>query len=180
MTHIYYGNGKGKTTSATGLAVRAAGRGIPVCFVQFLKDGSSGEISVLRNLPGVCLIHPPISYGFTRNMTEEQKRKTAEICESLLAQVKLRMGAPCSTKPDAEDVVSLIVLDEVLHAERHGFVSEDELLSLIELAGEKNELVLTGAQASEGLLARADYVTHFVKEKHPFDEGVPARTGIER
>lgn len=180
MTHIYYGNGKGKTTAATGLAVRAAGRGIPVCFVQFLKDGSSGEISVLRNLPGVCLIHPPISYGFTRNMTEEQKRKTAEICESLLAQVKLRMGAPCSTKPDAEDVVSLIVLDEVLHAERHGFVSEDELLSLIELAGEKNELVLTGAQASEGLLARADYVTHFVKEKHPFDEGVPARTGIER
>ena len=78
MVHIYYANGKGKTTAAAGLAIRAASRGYQVLFVQFLKDGTSGEIACLRKMDGVDVLTQKGSYPFFSSMTEEQKEAAAK------------------------------------------------------------------------------------------------------
>lgn len=75
MIQIYHGDGKGKTTAAVGLAVRAVGSGLPVLFVQFLKDDTSGEIAMLQRL-GVETLHAPQMYGFVSRMCEEELAKT--------------------------------------------------------------------------------------------------------
>ena len=77
MIQVYIGEGKGKTTASIGLSIRAAGHGFNVLFMQFLKDDSSGEISVLRSISGIEVIHCPVNYGFTFQMTEDQKKETA-------------------------------------------------------------------------------------------------------
>lgn len=92
MTHYYYGNGKGKTTAALGMAVRAAGHGLPVCVVQFLKGSFSGEVKSLGVLPQVTLIRLPKDYGFSFQMTQQQMQEiTAQhnhMLESAAAWVK--------------------------------------------------------------------------------------------
>lgn len=85
MISIYHGDGKGKTTAAVGLSVRAAGNGIPVLFMQFLKDGSSGEIRMLQQL-GIETRHAPRNYGFSFRMTEEQKADTREMYLAMLEE----------------------------------------------------------------------------------------------
>ena len=75
MIQVYIGEGKGKTTASIGLSIRAAGHGFNVLFMQFLKDDSSGEISVLRSISGIEVIHCPVNYGFTFQMTEDQKKE---------------------------------------------------------------------------------------------------------
>lgn len=92
MTHYYYGNGKGKTTAALGMAVRAAGHGLPVCVVQFLKGSFSGEVKSLGVLPQVTLIRLSKDYGFSFQMTQQQMQEiTAQhnhMLESAAAWVK--------------------------------------------------------------------------------------------
>ena len=88
MIQIYHGDGKGKTTAAAGLAVRAAGSGLPVLFVQFLKDDTSGEIAMLQRL-GVETLHAPQMYGFVSRMCEEELAKTRAYFADMLAQVEM-------------------------------------------------------------------------------------------
>lgn len=87
MIQIYHGDGKGKTTAAVGLAVRAVGSGLPVLFVQFLKDDTSGEIAMLQRL-GVETLHAPQMYGFVSRMCEEELAKTRAYFADMLAQVE--------------------------------------------------------------------------------------------
>ncbi len=78
MIQVYVGDGKGKTTASIGLSIRAAGHGFQGLFMQFLKDDSSGEVSVLRSIPGIEVVHCPVNYGFTFQMTEGQKKETSQ------------------------------------------------------------------------------------------------------
>lgn len=163
MIQIYVGEGKGKTTASIGLSIRAAGHGYKVLFLQFLKDDSSGEISVLRAVPGLKLMHCPVNYGFTFQMTEEQKKETAQEYRKMLDKA---IGAEAF----------LIVLDEAIHALNAGLIDREQLERLLE----KNcEIVLTGQDAPEWLVHRADYVSDVKKVRHPYDKGVQARVGIE-
>ena len=163
MLHVIYGDGRGKTTSAAGLALRAAGHGLPVLFIQFLKSDSSGEIRMLRQTKSITVCHAPVHYGFTRSMTEEQKKETAKACRELLLKA-------------AESNAFLIVLDEVLHALSLGLISRSELEPVLE---KDREIVLTGRTAPEWLVGRADYVTKTENLKHPLSKGIRAREGVE-
>ncbi|MGN0436462.1 MAG: cob(I)yrinic acid a,c-diamide adenosyltransferase [Wujia sp.] len=203
MIQIYCGDGKGKTTAAVGLAIRAAGHGIPVFFTQFLKDDTSGEINILKKLDGIRVMHPDCFYGFVRNMTEEQRADIQEAYSSLLHVVKeiieseLEQYSSCRAgKYEACDdrmkdrenldltksqgIEMVVVLDEVLHAVNYKLLDELALIELMSCYREKVEFVLTGWNPSVKLLELADYVSEVTKRKHPFDNGIFARNGIEQ
>ena len=163
MIQVYVGDGKGKTTASIGLSIRAAGHGFTVLFMQFLKDDSSGEVSVLRSIPGIEVIHCPVNYGFTFQMTEDQKKETAKEYDKML------------DKAIGTDAF-LIVLDEAIHALNAGMISREKLERLLD---KNSEIVLTGRNAPEWLINRADYVSDIQKIKHPYDKGVQAKVGIE-
>jgi cob(I)alamin adenosyltransferase len=168
LVHLYCGDGKGKTTAAVGLTVRAAGAGKRVLFTQFFKPGNSSEIAVLRTLPNVTTCHADTVQGFFRSMSPAQRAQAARDYTALLRDVLARAAE-----------FDLLVLDEAVSACNHGVIPEAELLDFLDRRPETTEVVLTGREPSEALLARADYVTEMCKRRHPFDAGVAARRGIE-
>ena len=168
MIHLYYGDGKGKTTAAAGLAVRAAGAGMRVLFAQFFKDGSSSEIRVLSSLPGVVTVHPGLHYGRWRTMNDEQRAEIGESCRALFAQIAER----------AEEF-DLIVLDEAVSAYGYCALDRETVTEFLRAEGERREIALTGRNPAPELLELADYATEMRKEKHPFDRGITARRGVE-
>lgn len=172
MIQIYCGEGKGKTTAAAGLAVRAAGNHIPVIFAQFMKDGNSGEIAVLKEIPGIRVLYPDLFYGFVRNMDEQQKEEMRIQYITLLNRIEKEMEG-------MQADMAVIVLDEVLHACNFGLLEEDRLCCFLDHCPDTAELILTGWNPSRELIRRADYISEIKKVKHPFDKGIPARRGIE-
>ena len=168
LVHIYCGDGKGKTTAAVGLTLRSAGAGNRVVFTQFFKDGSSSEISLLRQIPGISVLHTTTVGGFWKRMTAEQQAQASRDYTELF-------HIACEMAKNA----NLLVLDEIISACNHGAVPEEALLEFLQNKPEHLEVVLTGRNPSEALLAQADYVTEMKKVKHPFDRGVLARKGIE-
>ena len=179
MIEIYAGDGKGKTTAAVGMAIRAAGAGLPVLFVQFLKDDSSSEINVLRNVKGIEVLHAPETFGFTYQMTAEQREKTACYCEELLRKVLAYESKMAADTDRQEPVKCIIIMEEVLHALREGFVTEDSLRRLLEQAKVRSEVILTGWDIPDWLEEQADYISRISKVRHPYDRGMEARRGIE-
>lgn len=168
MIHIYCGDGKGKTTAAVGLTVRAAGQGLRVVFAQFLKRAGSGERAVLERLPGVTVLELPETMKFTSAMSREEK--TAEASRQT---AQFRKAAGLAGEAD------LLVLDELCAALNSAMVPLEEVLSLLDRRPEKLEVVITGRNPPELLVSRADYITEMKKIKHPFDKGIRARKGIE-
>ena len=168
MIHLYHGDGKGKTTAAMGLALRMAGRGRPVVIAQFLKGADSGERLALARLPQVTLLPVPEKLKFLFAMTEEERRQEARRAQELLAQ---------AGQAAADPACGLVVLDEVCDGVNAGLLPLADLLALLD--GARAEVVLTGRDPAPELTERADYITHFQKEKHPYDRGVPARCGVE-
>ena len=168
MIHIYCGDGKGKTTAACGLAARAAGSGKTVLFTQFFKDGSSSEIRSLSLIPGIDISHPSLHYGMYRFMTDSQK---AEIKENYTLHLKWVISSA--------EKYDLIVLDEAVSAYRYDVIPREELIAFLKKEGQAREIVMTGRNPAEELIAAADYVTEMKKIKHPFDRGIAAREGIE-
>lgn len=168
LIHIYCGDGKGKTTAAVGLTLRSAGAGNRVVFTQFFKDGSSSEISLLRQIPGISVLHTKTVGGFWKRMTAEQQAQASRDYTELF-------HIACERAKNMD----LLVLDEVISACNHGAVPEEALLEFLQNKPEHLEVVLTGRNPSEALLVQADYVTEMKKVKHPFDRGVLARKGIE-
>ena len=168
LIHIYCGDGKGKTTAATGLAVRAAGAGKKVVFTQFFKDGSSSEIKVLQGVENIRIMHCKTVRGFWRRMDDTQKARASEDYSKLLADV-------IAAAADAD----LLVLDEIVSACNHGTVAETAVTDFLRNKPEKLEVVLTGRNPSDALLELADYVTEMRKIKHPYDCGIAARKGID-
>ena len=168
LIHIYCGNGKGKTTAATGLAVRAAGFGKRVVFCQFFKNGSSSELKSLEKLENITILGCKKSYGLYCNMDEEEKQNAEKDYGELLEKALFE-----AEKAD------LLVLDEAVSSCNHKMISEERLLEFLGNKPENLEVVLTGRNPSERLLSLADYVTEMKKIKHPYDKGTPARKGIE-
>ncbi|MFV0351054.1 MAG: cob(I)yrinic acid a,c-diamide adenosyltransferase [Oscillospiraceae bacterium] len=165
--HVYTGDGKGKTTAAVGLATRAAGNGLAVGFLQFLKSGFTGEMVPLARM-GVTYLAPQFSSKFVYQMTEEEKEACAITQQDLLSR-----AAELAQRLD------VLVLDEVICAVDTGMITEADLLDLIKNRPAGLELVLTGRGATPAMLEQADYATEMKCIKHPYDKGVKARTGIE-
>lgn len=170
LIHIYEGNGKGKSTAAAGLAIRCAGCGFSVVYSQFLKNGTSGEIKILKEIPQIQVMICESGFGFTFQMDEDTRQKAGEAYRQLFLDV---------TEAAAKQHSRLLVLDEVLDAVNSGLLSEDIVTDFLEGKPEELEVVLTGRNPSEKLKTLADYITIMEKVKHPYEQGIPARTGIE-
>jgi cob(I)alamin adenosyltransferase len=164
---IYTGNGKGKTTAAIGLAVRALGAGWRVFFGQFLKTGRYSEHSILSRFPGQLAVK---AYGrdvFIRGEPEDKDRRLAQEGIAELAEIV------------ASGDHHLVVLDEANVAVHLGLITVEQIIDLIDKRAEGVEMVITGRHADPRLLARADLVTEMREVKHYYHRGVPARTGVE-
>lgn len=170
MIHIYQGDGKGKTTAALGLSIRFAGNGGRVVFTQFLKRNDSAELKVLEQMEQVCLVRCERSFGFTFQMTEEEKKEAAGYYSNHLKRV---------LETAEQHPAGLLVLDEIIAAYNHRLIEQELLLSFLRNKPSGLEVVLTGRDPAEELLALADYVTYMEKRKHPYDRGIGARKGIE-
>jgi len=164
--HIYTGNGKGKTTAAAGLAVRASGRGLCVKFVQFMKGRSSGEVDALEQL-GVETLRVSECKKFFGDMTEAEKKQARADALAALPVIAGWLGH-----------TDLVVLDEAMGAMHCGVLTEDEVLDLIGRRG-GTELVLTGRDAPQRIVDAAQLVTEMREVKHYYTLGQGARKGIE-
>ncbi len=168
--HIYCGDGKGKTTAAIGLAVRACGSGKRVLITRFLKTDHSGEVKALCGLSGITVTPCERSFGFFSRMSPEQK-KEAGIYYSQLLEMTLNKAVM--------ENYDLLVLDEIMAVCNFGLTEEKKVLEFLSARPEGLEVVLTGRDPSEKLVETADYVSEIRKVKHPYDRGISARQGIE-
>lgn len=169
--HLYCGDGKGKTTAAMGLAVRAAGSGCRVLVLQFLKDGKSSELRVLRNVPGIHVLDGQPVKKFTFQMNSDEKQ-ACKLQHTAALQEAIAVAEREST--------DLLILDECLGAIGSGTLDESVVLDFLRHKPAHLEVVLTGRDPSDALIELADYVSEIRKIKHPFDQGLAARMGIEK
>jgi len=171
LVHIYTGHGKGKTTASVGLAVRAAGSGMRVLFVQFFKleDDTSGEKEIFRQrMPEITLMRSNVRHPiFTGGKTDKA---------ALKASIRDTFEAAGSQLGDG---YGLLVFDEILSAINGGYIEVSEVMELLDARPYSLEVVLTGRDAPTELVRIADYVTEMLKIKHPFDHDIKAREGIE-
>lgn len=170
LIHIYCGEGKGKTTCAVGLTVRASGYGLKVLFMQFLKTGTSSELKVLSGLDGVDILETTPVRKFSFQMTEEEKEETRRISAKEIAD---------AAKATAGGDYDMLVMDETLGAIEAGLLDEKVVIDFLKSKPENLEVVLTGRYPSDELVELADYVSKIDKVKHPYDRGIKARKGIE-
>jgi len=170
LIHIYIGDGKGKTTAAVGLAVRAAGRKRKVVFAQFLKGRKTGEVAPLKGL-GVQVIRSEKNRKFFCYMDEEERIGFRE--------EQLRLLEEAGEAAFGGEAADLLVLDEAVDILDLNMIDDEALRSFIEQKPEGLELVLTGRAAPDWLIEMADYVTEMRKIKHPYDSGVTGREAIE-
>ena len=171
MIHLYYGDGKGKTTAAIGLAVRHAGAGGNVLLVQFLKSGETGELKALSQIPEITVLRNEFAHGFAFKMTEaERARVTAAHNANLVQAAEALEQGTCT----------LLVLDEIAPACELALIDREAVDALIRRAKELGtELVLTGRNPSQQMMAAADYVTQMRCVRHPYQQGTAARKGVE-
>lgn len=174
MIHLYTGEGKGKTSAAIGLCIRAAGWNRKVCFAQFMKGNDTGEIHVLEKLPAVTVLRSGKNFGFYHSMTESDKAALTAIHNDILDRLlEMTRSGNCD----------MIILDEVTYPVKWQLLDMDRLRRLLAMGkGETPgtvELVLTGRDAASVLWNGADYITEMECVRHPFEEGVTARKGIE-
>ena len=170
LVHIYTGTGKGKTTAAVGLATRALGQKLTVVYAHFMKRPELygyHEIDSLKELGATIM-------GFTDGHPSFNKEIKPENLTKQVKEALVYLAGYLQTSPP-----DLLILDEILITVRDGFLDEDLLLNFIDEKPNGMELVLTGRGATEKLIARASYVSEINKIKHPFDEGIPSRKGIE-
>lgn len=167
--HIYCGGGKGKTTCVMGLCVRAAGAGKKVLLHQFLKDNTSSERTIIDKLPGVTVMPGAKMDKFTFQMNEEELQALRESNDANLARL-------CDMAKDYD----MLILDESVYAMDMGLLSEDKLIEWLEKKPEHLEVVMSGRNPSDRLKEHADYISEITKIKHPFDQGLSSRIGIEK
>jgi cob(I)alamin adenosyltransferase len=167
-SHIYTGNGKGKTTAALGLAVRAAGAGWPVFLGHFIKSEPTSEHAALARLA------PQISVAFFGRGGLIGKTPVAQ--DKAAAQT----GLAICREAIVSGTYRLVVLDEIVVAAARGVLTEEAVLETIADRPADVELVLTGRGATDRMIAAADLVTEMREVKHYFSAGFQARTGVEK
>jgi cob(I)alamin adenosyltransferase len=179
---VYTGDGKGKTTAAIGLAVRALGAGLKVYLAQFLKFEASSEITTLQILASERLSAPAGFSGMYPHITIEQFGKPRKISPFFDEEDKrlVQQGWEKARQHILEKSFDLIILDEIHIALHYKLIKLDELLTLLSQKPPAIELILTGRYAPPEVMAAADLVTEMKCIKHYFEQGVRARLGIEK
>ncbi len=170
MIHIYYGDGKGKTTAAVGLTARAAGSNMKVLFVQFLKTEFSGERHTLYHMENVTLSSCPIELKFTFEMDEKEKLQASKVFKGMFDS---------SVTTALMERYDVVVFDEIFDIINCEMITEAEVYEFITNAPKSMEIIMTGHNPSERFLEVADYITEFKKIRHPYDRGITGRKGIE-
>lgn len=187
MIQLYCGDGKGKTTAAVGASVRAAGNDRNVIFAQFMKGRQTGELGILNELSRVKVLRSDEDFGFFSGMSGEQKRELTGIHNRMLEEIDDLIRS---------DRADFVILDEITHAVRYGLVDTQRLGQILAYGKEKTagdtprkiaeagverncEIILTGREPSEELLAYSDYISEIRCVRHPYTQGVAARPGIE-
>ena len=169
IIQVYTGEGKGKTTAATGLAIRAAGQDLKVGFFQFFKRHSSGEIKILKRIKNIKVYHfsssHPSFQHFTKGDLENFRKKFKKEWEEVCRLIRRKN-------------FDVVILDEILIAVRDKFLPEKMLLKLMEEKPKNLELVLTGRFITKKILEKAELITEMKPVKHPFPV-IKARKGIE-
>jgi cob(I)alamin adenosyltransferase len=164
---VYTGSGKGKTTAALGLALRAAGHGFKTFVGQFLKGRPSGEIEAAKRLDPLIRIEQFGREGFILVKDDEDVTKA-------------RAGMVRSLEAMLSGEYRIVVLDEINTAVHFGLIPESEVLDLLARKPKDVEVVLTGRYAPDSFIERADLVTEMTERKHYHSQGVKAREGIEK
>ena len=170
LIHIYTGDGKGKTTAAVGLGVRALGHGLKVGYVYFHKQPEKYGYTEIKNLEklGATI------YGFA---------KGHPFCDNTISAENLIVEAPqgIAFLKDLllKEHFDLLILDEIIISVRDGYLPEEQLLDFILNKPKSLELVMTGRGATPSMIALADYVSNITKVKHPYDNRIMSREGIE-
>lgn len=167
--HLYHGTGKGKTTAAVGLSIRAVGAGKKVLFVQLMKGNDSSEMKVLRKIPEVHVIQVGKQYGFSWNMDAAGKKGITDRHNEMLREALQILK---------EGKTDLLVLDEVVSASRYEMADRVLIRKIMEEIKDV-EIVLTGRDPEEYFLEKADYITEMKAQRHPYEKGLMAREGIE-
>jgi len=168
LVQVYTGNGKGKTTAALGLALRAVGHGMKVLMIQFMKGNQYGELESAKKLSPCLIIKQVGRETFISKSNPDPK-------DLQLAQEGFLMAK----KAIQDKEYDIVILDEINLAIDYGLIPVKDLLQLIDSKPETVELILTGRNVRREILQRADLVTEMVDRKHYYDRGVPARKGIE-
>jgi cob(I)alamin adenosyltransferase len=170
LVHVYTGEGRGKSTSSFGLALRASGQGLKVIIIQFMKESppQSGEVKVVKEyLPNIEIHQFGGSFIQKDDQSyQEVKRRIEEGFATVEAIVE-------------QNACDLLILDEINVAIKFGFLSLKEVIELVKRKPKEMELVLSGRYADPKLIEIADYVTEFRLVKHPFEKGISSRKGIE-
>lgn len=170
LIHIYTGDGKGKTTAAIGLATRALGGGLKVCYLSLHKRPERygyTEMDSLRQLGAMVINrakgHPKLDKSIDPAVNSAEAMSALDEIEELIRV----------------ESFDLLIIDELMISVRDGYIPEQRVLDFIDSKPDSLELVMTGRGATESLIERADYVSNIGKIKHPFDQGISSRKGIE-
>ncbi len=168
LMQVYTGEGKGKTTAALGLALRAWGHGLRVCIIQFMKKGDEyGEVEALRRLEGIELYQ----FGADRLIFKgEHCQEDVDLAERGLHMAQDALGS---------NDYDMVILDEINVVMDFGILPVDKVLRTVRGRDPGVEVVLTGRNAPEAVVEEADLVTIMMMEKHPYESGVMARKGVE-
>lgn len=165
--HVYTGNGKGKTTAALGLSIRALGAGLKVLLVQFLKKGDFSEIRFLRSQPNIEIKQ----FGTGKFVRGHPSKEDIEEAKRGIKEIKDLLDS---------DRFDVVILDEVNIAVKYGLIDLEIILDLIKTRPEGTEIILTGRGADPKIIEQADLVTEMQEIKHYFKKGIDARIGIEK
>lgn len=171
LIHIYTGGGKGKTTAAIGLGIRAYGRGFKVLMAQFMKGMMTGEINTLKMLePGFVLKRGAEVKKFTWQMSNQELDELSKVEQKMFEDTISEIS---------NSEYQMLILDEILNSVSCGLIPVQKVLEFLKNKPDELEVILTGRNAPQELLDFADYVTEMKEVKHPFNKGIPARKGIE-
>lgn len=188
LVEVYTGNGKGKTTAAFGLAFRAAGWGLNVYIIQFMKLGTYGENrsskKFTENLK-VDYAGMPYFIAWEDDIPLEDRKKVKNVvlCERgkppLEYQEKVKNAFKAMKEEVDKGAWDVVIMDEVNVAIYYNLLKLEDVLSFIDSRSDNVEVVLTGRKMPEEILRRASLITEMNEIKHPYSEGVPARRGID-
>ncbi|MDE6019512.1 MAG: cob(I)yrinic acid a,c-diamide adenosyltransferase [Ruminococcus sp.] len=170
MIHIYSGNGKGKTTAAVGLAVRAVGAGLRVHFCQFLKNGDSNEINILKQLNNMTVGYCEECRKFTFQMNDDEKNIVKNTHNKLLNEIESLIS---------QNSIDVVVMDEIFKAYNSALLDQKKVREIVYNCPKHIELILTGRSPSKVFKKAADYYSVIRAVKHPYNNGIKARKGIE-
>lgn len=170
LIHLYTGEGKGKTTAAIGLAVRAAGSGKRVLFGQFMKGNDTSELCILSQIEGIEIRRLKKNFGFVSCMDEAEKEEITVAHTQMLKDM---------AELAKQGLIDVLIMDELTYVYTYELIDMDILTDFLKNKPEELELVITGRNPVPMLYELADYITDMQCVRHPYEEGIAARKGIE-